>query len=135
MPAEHKIDDDHKIIYTTWHGVASDRDLIESFTIYREDIRMKPQYRSYDEIVDFSEATNFELTVDGIIKLVQIAGNTDMQGITTKLAIIVSVPIAFGLGRMYGAYRSMVPGASKIVRVFRSHNEADKWMENNTDGE
>lgn len=130
MPALHKIDNDVKLITTIWSGQAVDNELIDALTKYQQDIKSQPDYRSYNEIVDFSKASDFKLSTAGIRRLVQIAADSDVQGVKTKLAIIVSLPIAYGLARMYETYRSLAPSADKEVRIFRNYSEALEWIGN-----
>ena len=133
MPALHKIDNDMKLITTTWSGEAVDSELIDALTKYQQDIKSKPEYCSYNEIVDFSQAIDFKLSSDGLRRLVQIAAHGDVRGVKTKLAIIVSKPVAYGLARMYEAYRTFVPGVSKEVRVFRDYKNALGWISGESD--
>ena len=128
MPALHKIDNDMKLITTIWSGEAVDSELVDALTKYQKDIKSQPEYCSYNEIVDFSQAVDFKLTSDGMRRLVQIAAHSDVQGVKTKLAIIVSKPVAYGLARMYEAYRTLVPSVSKEVRVFRDYKNALGWI-------
>jgi len=129
MPAHHTIDDTKKLITTTWSGEAVDNELIAALTKYQQDIRSQSQYYSFNDIVDFSTVNSFRLSTEGIIKLAQLAANTDILGIKTKLAIIVKKPIAFGLGRMYETYRNVMPSGLKEVRVFMNHSDALVWIE------
>ncbi len=133
MPALHQIDSDIKVITTTWYGDATDGELVDALTKYQQEIRSQADYYSYNEIVDFSKATDFKLSTDGLKKLVQIATYGDIQGIKTKLAIVVSAPVAYGLARMYEAYRTFVPSASKEVRVFKNCSKALEWISTSLD--
>jgi len=133
MPAQHKIDNSMKLITTTWTGEATDRELIDALLKYQHDIRSQPDYCSYDEILDFSTASSITLSSEGIRTLAHMAVSTDVQGVRTKLAIIADTTLAFGLGRMYEAYRSIVPGGVKKIRVFRTSRDALDWIENNPD--
>ena len=128
MPALHKIDDGMKLITTIWSGEASDAELVNALIRYQQDIKSLPVYHSYNEIADFSGAGAFKLSADGLRKLVQIATESDVRGVKTKLAIIVSEPVAYGLARMYEAYRTFKANASKEVRVFRNYSNALKWI-------
>jgi hypothetical protein len=127
MPVHHEIDNDIKLITTIWSGEAADNELIDSLSRYQQDIRSQPDYYSYDEILDFSNAANFNLSTEGIKKLAKIAASSDSEKIKSKLAIIVSQPFAFGLARMYETYRSLLPGV-KEVRIFRNYRDARDWL-------
>ncbi len=134
MPAHHTIHTSTKLITTIWSGEAVDSELIDALLKYQRDIKSKPDYYSYNEIVDFTKATDFNLSTAGIRRLAHLAANTDVQGIKTKLAIIVNIPLAFGLGRMYEVYRGLVPSVfKKDVRVFKNYNDALAWIENDED--
>jgi|ERR1700690_4345168 len=129
MPARHKIDDNKRLITTVWFGEAVDSELIDALTKYQRDIKSQPDYFAYNEIVDFSQASSFKLSTQGIMTLAHIATNADIQGIKTKLAIVVNNSLAFGLGRMYVIYRSLVPSGLKEVRVFMNYRDALEWIE------
>jgi hypothetical protein len=133
MPAIHKINHKLKLIITTWTGVAVDHELSAALLKYQQDIKNQPDLRSYNEIVDFSEASSFKLTPEGITKLASIAAKRDVKGIKTKLAIIVCIPLAYGLGRMYEIYRSLVPNSFKEVGVFKNYQDALAWLNCGTD--
>jgi hypothetical protein len=53
MPAQHNIDNKRRLITTLWFGGAIDSELIEALTKYQQDIKSRPNYFSYNEIVDF----------------------------------------------------------------------------------
>ena len=126
MPAQHTIDTERRLLVTTWTGEAGDGELIDALNSYQQDIRSR--FHSYDEVVDFSQVDHFTLSSHGIRRLAQLATNDDAQGARTKLAIIVDSDFAFGLGRMYEAYRDLVSNSSKEVRVFRCHRDALGWI-------
>lgn len=130
MPAEHKIDAKRKLIVTTWSGEAFDSALIKALSDYQQTIKNRPEYASFDELVDFRKASYYHLSISGIQRLVEQAAATDAQGTKNKLAIVVNKPVAFSLARMYQVYRSFIPGNSKILRVFRKYDDARKWVEN-----
>jgi len=56
-----------------------------------------------------------------------------VHGYKTRLAFILTTPLAFGLGRMYEAYRSLVPGGVKEARVFKDRQAALEWIGNGAD--
>jgi hypothetical protein len=129
MPAKHTIDDTVRLITTVWLGEAVDSELIDALIRYQQDIKSQGNYSSYNEILDFSQASSFNLSTQGIKKLAQIATNADSQGVKTKFAIVVNNPLAYGLGRMYGTYRSLVSNDLKDVRIFMNYRDALEWIE------
>lgn len=132
MPVEHTIDANKKLIITTWSGEVADGDLIKALSAYQLTIKNRPEYATFDEIVDFSKGSHYHLSISGIQRLVEIATATDVRGTKTKLAIVVTTPVAYTLARMYQAYRNFIPGGSKILRIFRTYDEARHWVENST---
>ncbi len=132
MPAKHHIDTKAQLLITTWEGDAIDIDFINAIKKYQKDIQSNSDYHSFNEIVDLTKVTGMKLTTGGIKNIGSIASSTDKGGVNTKLAIIVSSNLAFGLARMYEAYRSFSKESTKIVRVFRKESDAFEWVKNNT---
>ncbi|MCW9015170.1 MAG: STAS/SEC14 domain-containing protein [Gammaproteobacteria bacterium] len=132
MPAYHCIDREARIVFTVWRGEAIDVDFIDALKKYHQDIKNKTELVEYNELVDLSKITGIKLTIEGIKKLGEIAVRTDQNKIKTKLAFVVSSDMAFGLARMYEAYRSLSRNANKEIRVFKKENDALVWIKNNT---
>ena len=132
MPASHHIDDNNKLILTTWEGEAVDIDFIDAIKKYQKDIQNKPEYLDYNEIVNFIGVTNIRLTTEGIKHISEIASATDQHGANRKLAFVTSSSLAFGLARMYVVYRNFSAHASKEIRVFKNENNALEWIKLNT---
>lgn len=132
MPATHHIDNINHLIVTTWDGEARDIEFIEAIKNYQNNIQNQPNYINYNEVVDLRKTTGIKLTTEGIKVIGAIASTTDTQDINKKLALIVSSNLAFGLARMYEAYRSFSKNANKEIRVFKNETDAFKWVKNNT---
>jgi len=129
MPANHYIDNKAKLLVTTWEGEAGDKEFIEAIKKYQKDLQNEPDYIKYNEIVDLSKITKFKFTTEGIKSIGQIASTTDQNEAYRKLALIVDSNLAYGLARMYVAYRSLYNKANKKVNVFKNEKEAYKWLE------
>ena len=127
MSANHHIDNNNQLIVTTWEGEACDIEFIEAIKKYQNNIQNRPDCINYNEVVDLRKVTNLKLTTKGIKIIGSIASNTDTKEINKKLALIVSSNLAFGLARMYEAYRSFSNNANKEIRVFKNETEAFKW--------
>ena len=128
MPAEHEIDSETKVIITTWRGDVTDDDLIVALTSYLKEFRSADKYcHHYNELLDFSHATEISLTTKGVIELSKISHQSDIKGIQTKLAIIATSPLTFGLAKMYVAYRNLLSG-SKVMDVFKNRDHAFTWL-------
>ena len=129
MPANHYVDTKRQLIITTWEGKAHDIEFIEAIRKYQNDIQNNPDYIHFNEIVNFSEVTGIKLTAEGIRTIGQIASNTDKNETNRKLAIIVSSTLAYGLARMYEAYRSFSKKAQKEINIFKNEKDAFEWIQ------
>ena len=130
MPATHHIDEQNKLIVTTWEGEPTVQDLSEAFKKYQNKIKSKPEFQNYDELVDFTKIEGFKLSSDGLGKLAQTASSFDKSIGKSKLAIIVKTTLAFGLARMYEIFRSFGQ-RKKEIRVFKDRSSALNWLSNN----
>jgi len=128
MPVNHHIDSNNQLIITTWEGIACDIEFIEAIKHYQNNIQNRPDCINYNEVVDLSKVTSFKLTTDGIKTIGSIASNTDSKELNKKLALIVSSNLAFGLARMYEAYRSFSNTSNKEIRVFKDETDAFIWV-------
>jgi len=128
MPANHYIDNKSRLLITTWQGEACDIDLIQAIKKYQKDIQNHPDYITYNEVVDFSKVAGIKLTTEGIKSIGLIASATDQNEVNRKLAFIVSSNLAFGLARMYEAYRGLSKKAHKEIRVFKNKKDAFEWV-------
>lgn len=131
MPANHYIDKKRQLIITTWEGDAHDIEFIKAIESYQNDIQNHPDYVNYNEIVNLSEVTSFKLSTYGIQTIGKIASSTDKGNINRKLAIIVSSNLAYGLARMYEAYRSFSKNSRKKISIFKNEKDAVEWIQNN----
>jgi len=128
MPAHHHIDSKAQLIITTWEGEARDVEFIEALKKYQKDIQNHIDYISYNEVVNLSHITSIKITTEGIKTIALIASDTDNHETNRKLALIVSSNLAYGLAKMYEAYRSFSKNAYKEIRVFKDENDAFEWV-------
>lgn len=128
MPANYHIDNKTKLIFTTWEGEAHDNDFIMAIKEYQKDIQNHPDYITYNEVVNLSNVSKIKITTEGIKTLSHIASSTDKGRSNRKLAIIVNSTFAFGLARMYEAYRSFSKKSQKEIRIFKNEISALEWI-------
>jgi len=128
VPATHEIDETNKLIITDWNGEASDHEFLDTLTRYQHEIRGNPDYQSFNELLDFRHISKVNLTTDGLIELSRIARKTDRKDIPSRLAVLVSSSLAFGLARMYITYRNLEPGSHKTLKVFKNRADALAWL-------
>lgn len=128
MPAIHHIDSSSKLLITIWEGEAIDIDFIEAIKKYQQEIQSNSDYHHFNEMVDLTRVTSIKLTSNGIKNMLSIASNTDKDRTRTKLALIVTSNLAFGLARMYEIYRLLSKHANKEIRVFKNEPDALAWI-------
>lgn len=128
MPAKHKVDIKAKLIITSWVGDASDKDFIDALTDYQIKFQNHPQYWDFNEVVDFSKMSNIKLTMEGLKKIGEIAARSDSSKFQRKLAIVVRSTRAYGIAKLYEAYRNISKKANKEVRAFINEKEAYEWV-------
>lgn len=128
MSADHHIDSKNQLIVTTWEGEANDDELIEALMKYQKDIQCHPDNIGYNELVDFTKVTTIKFTTKGIKEIGRIASLTDDIKTNGKLAFIVSSNLAYGLLRMYEAYRYIKSKPNKEIRVFKNEKDALEWI-------
>lgn len=107
--------------------VVSDKDLVA----YQKDVWSDSSIAGYMEVCDFSalERVDFSLG-DALDKIAKLASSMDVPGKHSRFAIVATQPLHFGLARMYQSYRAMHGGGeSKDVEVFKTREEALKWLE------
>lgn len=129
MPAEHTIDKQRQLIITTWEGKVQDVEFIDALKKYQNEIQNQPEYMAFNEIVNLSGATGYKISVDGIKAVASMASSTDKEDMCRKLAIVVNSTLAYGLARMYEAYRSFSRQASKEISIFKNEKDAYEWLQ------
>lgn len=127
LKIEHHIDHENMLIVTSVEGDATDDGFISAIMQYQEEIKGRPEFSGHNEIVDFRYLTHIKLSSSGLSQMARISKKTDIDGLNTKLAFVVASPLAFGLGRMYRAFRTLSPN-SKEVDVFYNKDEALEWL-------
>ena len=130
MPATHEIDSANRLIITTWSGKATESEFIDTLISYQLKVKGNREYQTYNELLDFSQIDNINLSKKSMTTLSKIAQQTDRQDVQTRLAIIVSSPLAFGLARMYVAYRNLLQYTNKELKVFKNRSDAFAWVIN-----
>lgn len=125
MPLTFEIDHPLRIVFAQASGVLTPQDLFS----YQEQVWALPEFRGYDECVDMSGVTMIvDATEKNMQALAALAVRSDDPMQPTRLAIIAREDLHFGLARMYGSYRSMHPSHSRQVGIFRTRDEALRWL-------
>lgn len=80
-----------------------------------------------NELVDLRALDASRLTSDGLRRLASIfQSNESADGDPVRVAIVAGSDLAFGLSRMYQAFRGQ---SRHDIRVFRRISDACRWLE------
>lgn len=125
MPIDYHIDHEQRLVTATAHGILTDPE----FFGYQREVWSRPDVAGYDELVDMSAVTKIDLpSADRVRELALFSAAMDPKGPSSKFAIVAPQDLAFGLGRMYDAYRSSNRPGGKEVGVFRSREQAMAFL-------
>lgn len=125
MPIEYRIDHDRRIVFATGRGAMTDADVFG----YQREIWSQPALAGYHELMDMSHVEAIaETSAEGVRTLATLAAEMDDPETHSKFAIVAPQDVAFGMGRMFAAYRESNPRSKKEVAVFRSMAAALKWL-------
>ena len=126
MPITTSIDHARRLVVATATGDLGPED----FFAYQREAWTQPGVGGYDEIVDMTGASRIrEATPERIRELAKLAASMDVPDAASRLAIVAPADLAYGLGRMYEAFRQFAKSpATKSVAVFRTRAEADAWL-------
>lgn len=125
MPLSYEIDREQRIVLVTLSGRVTEAEVFG----YQWEVWSKPENLGFGEMVDLSQVTDVEtVTSEKFAELARLSCTMEDAVAETPLAIVAVTPFQFGLARMYQNHRDMVKGSTKIVRLFRSRDEAMEWV-------
>jgi hypothetical protein len=131
VPITYKIDHERKTVFARGLGVLTDEDVFG----YQREVWSREDTRGYNELMDMRDVEQIALpSMDRVRDLANLSAEMDPGENVSKFAIVAGSDLAFGLGRMYEAYRGMNPKSSKEVKVFRSPEDALRWLEEESAG-
>ena len=121
MPLAYRVDHEHRVVLAVGTGVITDTDVFG----YQREAWSQPDVAGYDELVDMTLVTEIIVpSGDRVRDLATLSATMDDKGTTSRFAIVARADVAFGLGRMFQAYRSLDRRSTKEVGVFRTMREA-----------
>lgn len=125
MPIQYRIHIELRRVIATAHGTLTDADVFG----YQNEVWSRDDVAGFDEIVDMTHVEHVQLPVPSAERLRALASlSSSMDATSARFAIVAPGDLAYGLGRMYGAYRGLDRRSKKEVRVFRSLEEAVSWL-------
>ena len=125
MPLKTRIDHDRRVVIVYGEGLLTDAEILD----YQRTVWSDPAVTGYNELVDMTKVTDVRpYSPSGIKQFAIGVARTDAQTLSERLAIVAPNDLAFGLARMYQAYREISPAATKQVAVFRDRASALQWL-------
>ncbi|HKQ60476.1 MAG TPA: hypothetical protein VJS92_04275 [Candidatus Polarisedimenticolaceae bacterium] len=126
MPLDYSIDPARRLVVARGRGILTDGDVFR----YQLEVWSRPEIAGYDELVDVSEVTEIaQPPAQRMRELAKLSAEMDGDAPASRLAIVAPSDHAFGLGRMYEAYRTSHSRNTRDVGVFRSLAAALDFLE------
>lgn len=122
MPIEHEFDANPPLLRVWMSGVVTDQDVL----YYAEAITSNPRLDPvYDELIDLRGMETPVATTGTLRRVADMFRKFERQPEAVKVAFIATTDAAFGLARMYQAFRAE---SAADMRVFREADEARAWL-------
>lgn len=95
---------------------------------YQREVWSRSDVAGYNELIDMSQVAQIvRPPADRVRQLAQLSAAKDPPTGRSRFAIVAPQDVAFGIGRMYEAYRESAHG-TKEVGVFRTIESALTWL-------
>lgn len=121
MPIRHEIVGEPPLIMAR----GNDPITVDCVLDYAEAVARDPANRDETpELLDLTDVVDLRLTQDEIRRVSQRVEALYDRPKSSRLAVVADGPLAFGLSRVYGAFRA----GEREVRVFRRIEEAHDWL-------
>lgn len=121
MPIVYRVDHDARVVVAAGVGVFSDSDVFG----YQREVWSRKDVAGYNELVDMTRVTHIALpSADRVKDLASLSAGMDPPESKSRMAVVASENLAFGLGRMFQAYRELDRRNTKEVGIFRTMEEA-----------
>ena len=125
MPLDYRIDQERRMVLVVAVGTLTEED----FFAYQREVWSRKDVVGFDEVFDLGAVEDLVVSSgDRVRALADLASTMDVPGAPSRLAVVAPQDYAYGLARMYAAYRTLKPRGEKAVQVFRSMEAALDWL-------
>src|ERR1700722_1505892 len=125
MAIEYQIDHARRIVFATGLGTLTEQDIFG----YQREVWSRNDVAGYDELIDMCAVERIaDPSVNRIMELADLSAEMDTKTVASRFASVAPDSLAFGLGRMYQAFRETNPRSNKSVAVFHTRAEALDWL-------
>jgi hypothetical protein len=118
MPIDYVVDPEHRAVFTVATGAFSVGDAISHMDRLRADGRFSPLF---NQIADFDSVN--DVLLSGLD--VRTFAQQTVFSPTSRRALVLARPIAFGLGRMFTTLRELA--GEPHVAIVKTLTEAAEW--------
>jgi len=126
MPWSYEIDPDHRLVRSRAWGVLTHDEITALRLRYTGD----PAFQAdFSQLFDLREVTTVSATLDEL----QEVASFSIFGPGARRAFVATNPVPYAFSRMYEAYREF-NGGQEQIEVFRSIEDAEKWLGLKTTG-
>jgi hypothetical protein len=126
------ISPEDRIRTARYRGIVDDELLLDAYSRLITAPDFDP---ALDDIVDLRDVSNFDISHEGMRRLVARLAELDILGFRTRVAMVAPTTVAFGMGRMYELLRGTVRNTTEDIHVFREFDEALRWLRGNGTGQ
>lgn len=125
MPISHTVDHDRRLVTAHASGTLTDQDVFD----YQLTVWSRKDVAGYDELIDMTDVVEIvPPPAARLQQLASVAARMESSNSTSKFAVIAPTDIAFGLGRMFQAFREHSDRGARKIGVFRSAKEAKVFL-------
>ena len=119
MPSSYVIDKERKLVITTAWGDCNAEDVLEFRKQVLRDSDFDP---SFSQLADFTGVTKVDVSPDEV----RMLATKSPFSTQSRRALVADNQVIFGLSKMFGILRNL--RGEKLIRVFRTRNEALDWL-------
>ncbi len=123
MPMSYRIDEEQGVVFTTADGKVTEQHLMAHKAALLQDPKFRPGMK---ELSDMRAVEALEVSPEGIASAVRFDADHASDLSEHKLGLLVPTDFVFMVARMYEAGTE---GNTGGVEVFRSEEEARRWLE------
>ncbi len=122
-----QIDRERGLVESRWNGVATE----ELLTEYVDQIWTDPTVRSFNELIDFREVSDVEVSSEAVHSIADYSRQFDNPDTAARSAVIAPSGLVFGLSRMFSTIRSLEPSNKRDFQVFEDIDTGRAWLDDN----
>jgi hypothetical protein len=117
-----RFDAARNVLFVSFTGPLGDEDLVK----YAQRMAGNPAIPpAHDELIDLRRVEEADVQSHTLRRIAELFGGADRNPERSRVALVASDDVSYGLSRMYQAFRSRSP---LDLRVFRDMGEARAWL-------